>query len=96
MAPSVVFGGLALLVAAVGLYSVIAYDVARRRHDLGIRIALGARTRQVTLDVVSGTAVFAAIGIMLGGMITVSSRTRSPTVVRSWAFGSHLAHAHPT
>jgi predicted permease len=60
------FGGLALLVAAVGLYSVIAYGVAQRTHELGVRIALGARARDVVRMVVGEGTRVAIVGVALG------------------------------
>jgi predicted permease len=61
-----VFGALALLVAAVGLYAVIAYDVEQRRHELGVRIALGAQTWNIVRLVVEHAMAFAATGVTLG------------------------------
>jgi predicted permease len=68
-----VFGALALLVAAVGLYSVIAYTVSERTHELGIRIALGAGTADVLGLVVGAGVRFAAAGIVIGGAIAVAA-----------------------
>lgn len=51
-----IFGGLALVVASIGLYSVVAYTVAQRRQEMGIRVALGATARSV-LQLVVGDAV---------------------------------------
>jgi ABC-type antimicrobial peptide transport system permease subunit len=62
----VAFGVLALLVAAVGLYGVISYDVARRMHELGVRIALGAQAQHVVRLVVGQGVRFAVAGVALG------------------------------
>ena len=62
----VAFGVLALLVAAVGLYGVITYNVAQRKHELGVRIALGAQAKDVIRLVVGQGIRFALIGVTLG------------------------------
>jgi predicted permease len=61
-----VFGILALIIAAVGLYSVIAYLVADRTRELGVRIALGASSGRIVREVVSGGAGIVSIGIAAG------------------------------
>ena len=63
------FGALALVLAAVGLYSVIAYTVAQRTHELGVRAALGARSRDMLWLVVGQGVAFAAAGIAIGSAI---------------------------
>jgi putative ABC transport system permease protein len=66
-----VFGGLALLLAAAGIYSVMAHYVAQRRHEIGVRVALGATPRDVfTLTVGQGLRL-ASMGIALGLLIGV-------------------------
>jgi ABC-type antimicrobial peptide transport system permease subunit len=60
------FGLLALLVAAVGLYSLLAFDVAQRTRDIGIRSALGANTVRMLRDVVGQGAGLALAGALLG------------------------------
>ena len=60
------FGLLALIVAAVGLYGVTSYNVAQRSHELGVRVALGAQSRDVVRLVVGQGARFATIGLGLG------------------------------
>jgi putative ABC transport system permease protein len=60
------FGASALLLAAVGTYGLFAYMVARRRRELGIRIALGAGARQIVRAVLREGIVLAAIGVTAG------------------------------
>jgi putative ABC transport system permease protein len=59
-------GIVALSLAAVGLYGLISYLVARRANEIGIRIALGAQSRQVEALVVRGALKLAALGILIG------------------------------
>jgi predicted permease len=67
----VAFGGLALLLAAIGLYSVIAYNVTQRTHELGVRRALGAQTADVMRLVVTDGLRLAFIGVVLGVSIAL-------------------------
>jgi len=66
MAMTAIFGLLSLAIAAVGLYAVVAYTVARRAHELGIRMALGARPRDVLVLILCKAMVIAASGVAAG------------------------------
>lgn len=57
---------LALLLSCIGLYGLMAYNVARRRNEIGIRMALGARPRDVAWPILRGTLLMAGIGAILG------------------------------
>ncbi len=61
-----VFGGLALLLASVGLYGITAYSVARRTSEIGVRTALGATRWHVVRMILGGALGQAGIGIVLG------------------------------
>jgi predicted permease len=60
------FGIVALLLAAVGLYGVTAYAVAQRRNEIGIRMALGADRAKVVAMVLRGTSTRVVVGLLLG------------------------------
>jgi hypothetical protein len=63
------FGALALILAGLGTYSVIAYTVAERRREIGVRMALGATRREVVRLVVGSGLSLTAGGILVGGVI---------------------------
>jgi len=66
-----VFGGLALSLAAIGLYSVIAYNVTQRMHEMGVRVALGAEARDVVRLIVREASMVVVPGIGLGAIVAL-------------------------
>jgi predicted permease len=80
------FGALAVIVAGVGLYGVIGYDVTQRMHELGVRIALGASGRRILAVVLRGSAVTTGLGIVIGlGIALGGSRWLEPLLFRQSA-----------
>ncbi|HEX8209906.1 MAG TPA: ABC transporter permease [Longimicrobium sp.] len=68
-----IFGAVALALASVGVYGVVAYGVAQRTREIGVRIALGARPGDVSAMVVAGGARLAAIGVAVGVAIALGA-----------------------
>ncbi len=74
-----VFGLLALAVATVGLYSVLSFEVAQRRAEIGVRAALGASAGRLVRLVVTDGVRFIAMGVALGGAVAFfGSRALEP------------------
>jgi predicted permease len=69
------FGVLALVLAMIGLYGVMSYNVARRRNEIGIRMALGAEQTRVLRMVLGEVAILIGLGLVIG-MAAVAGTTR--------------------
>ena len=67
------FGVVALTLAAIGLYGVLSYGVARRTSEIAVRIALGARPSRVVAMIVRETAGVVAIGVLAGGALAFAA-----------------------
>ena len=74
-----IFAGLALLLAAVGIYGVVSYSISRRMHEMGVRMALGASASDVVRLVMGEGLVLTASGLILGvaGALVVSRYVHS-------------------
>jgi predicted permease len=64
-------GGMALLLSIVGIYALLSFMVTRRTREIGVRVAIGATSRQVLQTVTGGALVYLAIGGVLGSMLGV-------------------------
>jgi putative ABC transport system permease protein len=89
-----VFGGLSLLLAAIGIYGLMAYSVEQRTQEIGIRMALGAVRRDVRRMIMKQGLMFALIGVALGiaGAFALAKQIASflfgVTVWDPWVFGA--------
>src|SRR5205823_4162715 len=69
----VLFGGLALLLASMGLFGLMSYNVARRTNEIGIRMALGARREDVIAMVMRESMLLVGIGVAIGVTVAIAS-----------------------
>lgn len=93
------FGSLALVLAAIGIYGVMAYTVTQRKHEIAVRMALGAKSSQVWQMVLKDGLVLASLGVVIGlGGAFALTRLMStllfevkPTDLQTFAMVSALA-----
>ncbi len=80
------FAALAVVVAAVGLFSVVAYLVEQRRHEIGVRVALGAQASEIVTLLLRGAVGTTAAGVLLGSALSLAlSRLAQPLLFETSA-----------
>jgi hypothetical protein len=85
------FGALSTLIAAIGLYGVMSYLVARRTQEIGVRIALGAGRGRIVLMVLREAATVLTLGLVIGSLLSLAVAD----AVRSLVFGVRPHDASP-
>jgi putative ABC transport system permease protein len=76
-----VFGGLAALIAAIGLYGVMSYRVLRRTNEFGLRLALGARRGDIVAMVLREAAALLAAGLAIGSVLAFAAASSVESLV---------------
>lgn len=85
------FAGLALLLAAVGIYGVMSHTVAQRTHEIGLRMALGAHPAQVRAMVLRQASTLVATGVGLGLVLVIALDLALGSSLRALLYGGALA-----
>jgi ABC-type antimicrobial peptide transport system permease subunit len=85
MALLAIFAVASLLLAAAGIYGIVAHSVGQRLREMGIRIALGARAADVMRHVVGGCANFAGLGVAAGLIIVAALGNVLDALTPVWA-----------
>jgi putative ABC transport system permease protein len=85
------FAALALLLAAVGIYGVMAHTVAQRTHEIGLRVALGAQPKQVALMVLKQAGMLVLIGVTIGIGVSVALEVAFGKPIHALFYGQRLA-----
>ena len=75
------FGVLAAMLAVVGLYGVMSYMVARRTHEIGIRMTLGARSGEITRMIIREAGVLLAAGLGVGILLSLAGGRAASSVL---------------
>jgi len=85
------FAGLALLLAAVGIYGVMSHTVAQRTHEIGLRVALGAQPAMVRNMVLRQAGTLVIVGIGIGLAVAIGLSMALSTSLTGMFYGSQLA-----